>query len=132
MKIRKTKAAILANRRDPLIVDEIELPETLNVGQALVKVHYTTICSAHNSTRSPPPNGPAQIPATPAGHEASGTVDRDRTRCQQCRAWRYCRAALATKFGIQCMPPSYKWRGNKLNAGWVTTFNEYAVISERQ
>jgi S-(hydroxymethyl)glutathione dehydrogenase/alcohol dehydrogenase len=34
--------------------------------------------------------------------------------------------------GIQCQPPSYKWRGEKLNAGWVTTFNEYAVISENR
>ena len=29
--------------------------------------------------------------------------------------------------GIQCQPPAYKWRGEKLNAGWVTTFNDYAV-----
>ena len=34
--------------------------------------------------------------------------------------------------GIQCQPPAYKWRGQKLNAGWVTTFNEYAVVSENR
>ena len=34
--------------------------------------------------------------------------------------------------GIQCQPPAYKWRGKKLNAGWVTTFNEYAVVSENR
>ncbi len=34
--------------------------------------------------------------------------------------------------GIQCQPPAYKWRGAKLNAGWVTTFNDYAVISENR
>ncbi len=34
--------------------------------------------------------------------------------------------------GIQCQPPAYQWRGAKLNAGWVTTFNEYAVISENR
>ncbi len=34
--------------------------------------------------------------------------------------------------GIQCQPPAYKWRGEKLNAGWVTTFNDYAVISENR
>ena len=27
---------------------------------------------------------------------------------------------------------SYKWRGEKLNAGWVTTFSEYAVVSENR
>ena len=34
--------------------------------------------------------------------------------------------------GIQCQPPAYSWRGDKLNAGWVTTFNEYAVVSENR
>jgi S-(hydroxymethyl)glutathione dehydrogenase/alcohol dehydrogenase len=34
--------------------------------------------------------------------------------------------------GIQCPPPAYQWRGEKLNAGWVTTFNEYAVVSENR
>ena len=34
--------------------------------------------------------------------------------------------------GIQCQPPAYRWRGEKLNAGWVTTFNDYAVVSENR
>jgi S-(hydroxymethyl)glutathione dehydrogenase/alcohol dehydrogenase len=34
--------------------------------------------------------------------------------------------------GIQSPTPSYRWRGAKLNAGWVTTFNEYAVVSENR
>ena len=34
--------------------------------------------------------------------------------------------------GIQSAPPAYRWRGEKLNAGWVTTFNEYAVVSENR
>ena len=34
--------------------------------------------------------------------------------------------------GIQSEAPIYKWRGNKLNAGWVTTFNEYAIVSENR
>ena len=46
MQIKKAKAAILAKSREPLIVDEIELPEALDVGQVLVKVLYTTICGA--------------------------------------------------------------------------------------
>jgi len=34
--------------------------------------------------------------------------------------------------GIQSRTPAYTWRGEKLNAGWVTTFNQYAVISENR
>ena len=34
--------------------------------------------------------------------------------------------------GIQSATASYSWRGAKLNAGWVTTFNECAVVSENR
>ena len=34
--------------------------------------------------------------------------------------------------GIQSRTPAYRWRGEHLNAGWVTTFNDYAVISENR
>ena len=34
--------------------------------------------------------------------------------------------------GIEGAPPTYRWRGQKLNAGWVTTFNEYAIVSENR
>jgi len=54
MKIATAKAAILTESRKPLIVDEIAFPETLDVGQVLVKVLYSTICGAR-STRLPRP-----------------------------------------------------------------------------
>jgi hypothetical protein len=34
--------------------------------------------------------------------------------------------------GIQADPPKYRWRGEPLNAGWVTTFNRHAVVSENR
>ncbi len=34
--------------------------------------------------------------------------------------------------GIESKPPVYQWKGKPLNAGWVTTFNEYAVVSENR
>ena len=34
--------------------------------------------------------------------------------------------------GIQADPPKYRWRGEQLNAGWVTTFNRHAVVSENR
>ena len=46
MKITTAKAAILVRSREPLIVDEINLPEELGVGQVLVKINCTTICGA--------------------------------------------------------------------------------------
>jgi S-(hydroxymethyl)glutathione dehydrogenase/alcohol dehydrogenase len=34
--------------------------------------------------------------------------------------------------GIQSPTPKYNWNGKRVNAGWVTTFNEQAVISENR
>jgi S-(hydroxymethyl)glutathione dehydrogenase/alcohol dehydrogenase len=33
---------------------------------------------------------------------------------------------------MQSPTPVYSWNGRKVNAGWVTTFNEYAVVSENR
>jgi S-(hydroxymethyl)glutathione dehydrogenase / alcohol dehydrogenase len=34
--------------------------------------------------------------------------------------------------GIEAAPAKYRWRGQPLNSGWVTTFNEYAIVSENR
>ena len=34
--------------------------------------------------------------------------------------------------GIESETPNYQWQGKPLNAGWVTTFNQYAVVSENR
>jgi S-(hydroxymethyl)glutathione dehydrogenase/alcohol dehydrogenase len=131
MQIKTAKAAILAQSKQPLIVDEIGFPETLEVGQVLVKVLYTTICGAQiNEIEAA--KGPDKFLPHLLGHEASArvieigpgvtTVKPDDTVVLH---WR-------PSQGIQCQLPSYTWRNMKLNAGWVTTFNEYAVISENR
>jgi S-(hydroxymethyl)glutathione dehydrogenase / alcohol dehydrogenase len=131
MQVKTAKAAILAQSRQPLIVDEIALPEALGVGQVLVKVLYSTICGAQLNEIAAV-KGPDKFLPHLLGHEASArvldtgpgvtTVKEGATVVLH---WRPSR-------GIQCQPPAYKWRGAKLNAGWVTTFNDYAVISENR
>ena len=39
-------AAILVKQNQPLVVEEINLPDTLDVGQVLVKVHVSGICGS--------------------------------------------------------------------------------------
>ena len=34
--------------------------------------------------------------------------------------------------GLQSQTPKYSWKGKNVNAGWVTTFNEKAIISENR
>jgi S-(hydroxymethyl)glutathione dehydrogenase / alcohol dehydrogenase len=131
MKVKTSKAAILVESRKPLVVDQIDFPAELGVGQVLVKILHTSICGAQiNEIQAA--KGPDKFLPHLLGHEASGevveigmgvtTVNPGDTVVLH---WRPSR-------GIQCQPPSYSWRGKKLNAGWVTTFNEFAIISENR
>src|SRR5215813_13230431 len=131
MDIRKAKGAILVQSRAPLVVDEFELPDQLAPGQVLVKLHYTSICGAQFNEIDAI-KGPDKFLPHLLGHEASGTVIEvgPAVRTKQpgdavVLHWR-------PSQGIQSDPPSYKWRGSRLNAGWVTTFCDYAVVSENR
>jgi S-(hydroxymethyl)glutathione dehydrogenase/alcohol dehydrogenase len=131
MQVKTAKAAILTQSREPLVVDEIALPDALGVGQVLVKVLFSTICGAQLNEIAAA-KGPDKFLPHLLGHEASAqvmeigpgvtTVKPDDTVVLH---WR-------PSQGIQCQPPAYQWRGKKLNAGWVTTFNDYAVVSENR
>ncbi len=75
MQIKTARAAILAQSRQPLVVDEIALPDALDVGQVLVKVLYTTICGAQiNEIEAV--KGPDKFLPHLLGHEGGGVVER--------------------------------------------------------
>ncbi len=131
MKVKTAKAAVLAESRKPLIVDEIALPSELGVGQVLVKVLYTTICGAQINEIDAV-KGPDKFLPHLLGHEASATVIETGLGVTSVKAGDTVVLHWRPSLGIQGPPPAYTWRGNKLNAGWVTTFNDYAVVSENR
>lgn len=131
MQVKTAKAAILAQSRQPLIVDEITLPETLGVGQVLVKVLYSTICGAQLNEIAAA-KGPDKFLPHLLGHEASARVIEIGPGVTTVKPGDTVVLHWRPSQGIQCQPPDYKWRDRKLNAGWVTTFNDYAVISENR
>ncbi len=125
------KAAILAELNQPLIIDEVELPDCLDYGQVLVKIAFTGICGSQIGEiqgRKGPDNYLPHL----LGHEASGTVAATgpgvRFVAPEDRVVLHWRKGN----GIEAAPPIYRWRGKRLNAGFVTTFNEYAVVSENR
>src|ERR1700693_5191345 len=131
MQVKTAKAAILAQSREPLVVDEIALPETLGVGQVLVKVLYTTICGAQiNEIEAA--KGPDKFLPHLLGHEASATVIEIGLGVTTVKPGDTVVLHWRPSLGIQCAPPAYKWRGAKLNAGWGTPFNDSAVVSENR
>jgi S-(hydroxymethyl)glutathione dehydrogenase / alcohol dehydrogenase len=131
MHVKTARAAILAQSRQPLVIDEIALPDALGVGQVLVKVLYSTICGAQLNEIAAA-KGPDKFLPHLLGHEASARVLEAGPGVTTVKQGDTVVLHWRPSQGIQCQPPAYKWRGAKLNAGWVTTFNDYAVISENR
>jgi len=131
MQVMTAKAAILAQSREPIVVDEIALPETLGVGQVLVKVLYSTICGAQLNEIAAA-KGPDKFLPHLLGHEASAQVIEIGLGVTTVKPGDTVVLHWRPSQGIQCQPPAYQWRGKKLNAGWVTTFSDYAVVSENR
>lgn len=125
------KAAILVEQKKPLVIDEIELPQKLEVGQVMVRVINSGICGTQIGEIDGA-KGPDRFLPHLLGHEASAEVVATGPGVKHVKEGEKVVMHWRPSLGIQADPPSYRWRGEKLNAGWVTTFNEYAVVSENR
>ncbi len=129
--VKTMRAAILTELNKPLVVAQIELPKRLSFGQVLVKVHYSGICGAQfNEIEGA--KGPDKFLPHLLGHEGSATVlaigegvTRLKPNDRVVMHWRQ-------SDGIQAPTPTYNWNGQKVNSGWVTTFNDHAIVSENR
>src|SRR6202048_1437687 len=128
MDVKTAKAAILCASGKTLVIDEITRTDPLEHGQVLVRVRTSSICGAQINEIDAV-KGPAKFLPHLLGHEALATVIETGPGVTSCKRddsvimhWRPGR-------GMQAQTPPYSWNGNKVNAGWVTTFNEFAVAS---
>lgn len=131
MKVKKMKAGILVQSNAPLEVAEIDMPEKLSFGQVLVKIHFSGICGAQLNEISAA-KGPDKFLPHLLGHEGSGTVLETGEGVTTVKEGDTVVLHWRQSDGIQSNTPTYNWNGKKVNAGWVTTFNNYAVISENR
>jgi S-(hydroxymethyl)glutathione dehydrogenase/alcohol dehydrogenase len=129
--MKSAKAAILVQSRAPLVVDEIALPDALDVGQVLVRVLYTTICGAQINEIEAVKGADKFLPHL-LGHEASADVLEIGPGVTFVKPGDAVVLHWRPSQGIQSRTPAYTWGGKKLNAGWVTTFNDHAIVSENR
>jgi len=130
MSIPKTmKAAMLVEQRKPLIIDDIELPQTLGVGQVLVKVLFSGICGSQLGEIDGAKGEDKYLPHL-LGHEGAGTVVEIGSGVRYVKPGDNVVLHWRKGLGIESAPPVYRWNGRQVNAGWVTTFNEYAIVAE--
>ena len=125
------KAAILVKSNKPLVIDEIQYPSELQYGQVLVKILYSGICGAQlneiNASKGPDKFLPHLL-----GHEGSGIVLKTGPGVSTVKERDHVVLHWRPSSGIQAPPAKYNWDGKVINAGWVTTFNDHAIISENR
>lgn len=128
---RTARAAILVAQNEPLVVDEIELPASLACGQVRVRLDYSGICGSQLGEIAGVKGPDAYLPHL-LGHEASGWIEEVGPGVRRVAPGDHVVLHWMKAPGIESEPPRYLWRGRPVNAGWVTTFNERAVVSENR
>lgn len=125
------KAAILVENNQPLVVANLEMPQQLSYGQVHVKLHYSGICGAQiNEIEGA--KGPDKFLPHLLGHEGSGVVLRAGPGVKTVKEGDHVVLHWRPSSGIQAETARYNWEGRTVNAGWVTTFNDEAIVSENR
>lgn len=129
---QKTKAAVLYEQNQPLVIEELTLPSELKAGQVLVKVDSAGLCHSQlNEIQGK--KGPDRFLPHTLGHEASGKVlaigpggSRLKEEDSVVLSW-------IKGPGLASEGPQYKnSEGKTINAGPVAAFSEYAIVSENR
>ena len=125
----KIRAAVLFQVNKPLVVEELLIPE-LKPGQVLVKVAYSGICHSQLNEIAGFNGEDKYLPHT-LGHEGSGEVvdigpgvKKVKVGNQVVLTW--IKGAGETVTGTCYLRKD----GSKINAGPVTTFSNYSIVSE--
>jgi S-(hydroxymethyl)glutathione dehydrogenase/alcohol dehydrogenase len=126
----KIKAAILEQLRSPLVLDQIDVP-ALECGQVLVQIHQTGICGAQLGEIDGKKGEDKFLPHL-LGHEGGGVVLDVGPGVTHIKKGDHVVLHWRKGAGIHAKPAKYLWSGRTVNSGWVTTFNECAVISENR
>lgn len=127
----KTLAAILVEQKKDLVLAEIDLPANLDVGQVMVEFYFSGICGSQLGEIDGVKGADKWLPHL-LGHEASGKVLAIGPGVKYVRPGNTVVAHWRSSKGIEASTPKYYWNGLTVNAGWVTTFNHYAIISENR
>src|SRR5438046_4859839 len=125
------KAAMLVENNKPLIVAQLGMPATLSFGQVHVRIHFSGICGVQiNEIEGA--KGPDRFLPHLLGHEGSATVIEVGPGVRSVKKGDRVVMHWRPGAGLQSETPTYRWNGTRVNAGWVTTFNDRAVVSENR
>lgn len=126
----KTRAAILVEQHKPLVIDEVEVPAP-GVGQVLVQLKTSRICGSQIGEIDGV-KGPDRFLPHLLGHEGGGIVLETGPEVTHVKQGDSVVLHWRPGAGLQIRPALYQWGARVANSGWVTTFNEYAVVAENR
>jgi len=125
------KAAVLINSRKPLKVVNLKMQDHLDYGQVKVKISYSGICGAQINEIDAVKGEDKFLPHL-LGHEGSGIVEEIGRGVKKFQKGDRVILHWQKSNGIQSETPKYYLGKKIINAGWVTTFNEKAIVSENR
>jgi S-(hydroxymethyl)glutathione dehydrogenase / alcohol dehydrogenase len=125
------KAAILVEQKKPLVIADIDMPQRLDYGQVAVTVVCSGICGSQIGEIDGA-KGPDKFLPHLLGHEGGGIVTDVGPGVTRVKKGDHVIMHWRKGLGIESPAPKYSWQGKVVNAGWVTSFNESAVVSENR
>lgn len=126
----KGLAAILVEQKAPLALEEIEIPQP-RFAQVLVRVLCSGICGSQIGEIDGV-KGPDRFLPHLLGHEGTATVLECGEGVKTVKPGDRVVLHWRKGAGLESAVPNYTSRLGRINAGWVTSFNEYAVVSENR
>ena len=124
------KAAVLYEINKPLIIEEIEVPNP-EIGQVLVKVMSSGICHTQLDNVKGKYGADPYLPHL-LGHEGAGVVEKIGPGVTRVAPGDHVILSWIQGPGFNAKTPLYMKGSQKINAGPVTTFNEYTIASENR
>ena len=125
------KAAILNKLNSPLVIDNITFNGNLKFGQVLVKILYSGICGSQLGEIQGVKGKDKYLPHL-LGHEGIGKVIQINEKVKKVKKGDKVLLHWMPSKGINASGPIYEWKKRRVNAGGLTTFNSYAVVSENK
>jgi S-(hydroxymethyl)glutathione dehydrogenase/alcohol dehydrogenase len=126
----KTLAAILVEQRQPLVLDEVEIP-ALGYGHVLVQMKASRICGSQLGEIEGV-KGPDKYLPHLLGHEGGGVVLEVGPEVSYVKPGDHVVLHWRPGAGIQARQVTYKLSGKTINAGNITTFQNLTVVSENR
>lgn len=126
----KSRAAILVEQKKPLVLEDVDVPAP-KLGQVLVKVLTSGICGSQVGEIEGV-KGPDRFLPHLLGHEGCGEVLEVGEGVRHAKPGDRVVLHWRKGAGLESVTPVYGSRIGRVNAGWVTTFNDLAIVSENR